>query len=128
MIVLRYNIRGLGKKKKMRDHRKLIQNVKADVCHIQESKPEQVTKHTIKAVWGNNTFDWDFVKSDGSLGGIIMIWNPSVFTKTSSWGVKELLVMNGFLVEDGKWCSIFNVYAPNILTQHWVLWDQMAFW
>lgn len=52
----------------------------------------------IKSVRGSDSFDWDFAKSDGSSGGIITVWNPSIFQKTSSWTVKEMLVVNGYLV------------------------------
>lgn len=80
----------------------------------------------IKSIWGNNNFDWEFAKSDGSSGGIITIWNSLIFQKISPWSVKEMLVVNGFLIEDGKGCMIINVYTPNISSLRWVLWDQIG--
>lgn len=126
MIIVSYNVRGLGKKEKRRDVKELILKVRADVCCLQESKLEIVNQRTIKAIWGRSVCDWDFAKSEGNSGGLITVWNPTVFTKMSAWSCKEFLVINGFLVEDGKRCSIINIYGSNQATQSYALWDQLS--
>lgn len=126
MIILSYNTRGLGKKEKMSDVKELIHKVRADMCCLQESKLETVTQRIIKSIWGRTTCDWEFVKSKGNSGGIISIWNPDIFTKVSSWSCKDFLVLNGFLVKDGKSCVIINIYAPNSASLRYALWDQLG--
>lgn len=126
MILISYNIRGLGKKEKRRDVRDLLRKVRADVYCLQESKLEEVTNRTVRAIWGNSKYDWEFAKSEGNSGGIITIWNPSLFQKMSSWSIKEMLVVNGFLIEDGKNCSIINVYAPSCPSLRLALWDKIS--
>lgn len=88
MIIVSYNIRGLGEREKKRDVKDLIKKVRTDMCCLQESKLEVVNQRIIKATWGNSSCDWDFVKSEGSSGGIISIWNPAIFRKVSSWSNK----------------------------------------
>lgn len=126
MIIVNYNIRGLGKREKRRDVRELIRKVRTDICCLQESKLEVVTKRTVKALLGKANCEWDFAESEGSSGGIITLWNPSVFCKISSWSTKEMLIINGYLVEDGKNCTVVNVYAPNTPSLRWDLWDQIS--
>lgn len=126
MILISYNIRGLGKREKRRDVRDLIKKVRADVCCLQESKLEQVNNRVARSIWGSQNFDWEFSPSEGNSGGIITIWNSSVFQKTSSWCIKEMLVINGFLTEDGNGCTIINVYAPNTPSLRHDLWDKIS--
>lgn len=126
MIILSYNIRGLGKRVKRRDVKDLVRGVKPDFCCLQESKLEQVNPRLIKSIWGNKDFDWDFANSAGRSGGIISIWNPTIFQKTSSWNIKEMFVINGYLIEDGRGCSIVNVYAPGTPAARGLLWDQIG--
>lgn len=126
MIILSYNIRGLSKREKRRDVKDLIRNSRAEMCCLQESKLEVVHQRTINSIWGRSGCDWDFIKSEGNSGGLISIWDTAVFTKISSWGCREFLVIQGFLVEDGSNCTIINVYAPNVPTQRYALWDQLC--
>lgn len=35
-------------------------------------------------------------------------------------------MVNGVFVEDGKRCTIINVYAPNLASLRYVLWDQLS--
>lgn len=126
MIIVSYNIRGLGRRENRKDVKALLRKVKADVCCIQESKLEKVSSRIIKSIWGNTPHDWEFAKSEGSSGGIITIWNPSVFVKSSFWCSKDILLVNGFQVEDGKGCSIINIYALNLSSHRNSLWDQLS--
>lgn len=125
MIILSYNIQGLGKREKRRDVCELIQRVKADICCIQESKLEQFNSRIARSIWGTPNCDWEFAASEGSSGGIVTLWNPLIFQKTSAWSVKEMLVVNGFLVEEGKGFSIINVYASQLPAMRAELWDQI---
>lgn len=110
----------------IRDVRDFVKKVKADVCCLQESKLEHMSNCMARAIWGNSNCEWDFAPSEGSSGGIITLWNPSVFQKTTSWFIKELLVVNGYMIEDVKGCSIINVYARNSSSLRLELWDKIS--
>lgn len=119
-----YNVRGLGRWEKRKGVKEIVRRVKTDVCCLQETKLELVNRRIINSIWWKTPFDWEFAKSEGNSGGLIYVWNTTIFQKVSSWHTKELLVVNGFLIKDGKNCSIINVYAPNFASLRLVLWDQ----
>lgn len=104
----------------------LLKKTKARMCCLQETKLEIVNPRIIRAIWGSNNFDWEFSKSEGSTGGMISIWDPTFFTKTSAWGCRDYLVVNGFLIDDGKNCTVINVYASNSPPLRHQLWDQLG--
>lgn len=126
MIVVSYNVRGLGRREKRKEVKELLRKVKADLCCLQETKLESVNKRIIKSICGNSSCEWEFAESEGNSGGLFSVWNPSIFQKVSSWHTKVLLVLNGYLIEDGKNCTIINVYSPNSPALRSELWDQLA--
>ncbi|KAL8521151.1 hypothetical protein ACS0TY_011630 [Phlomoides rotata] len=100
MKILSYNVRGLGKKAKRREVRDIIKKQKIDLCCIQETKLEEVSKIRCTG------------ESEGRSGGILSIWNNDVFHKSSSWSVRGVLVINGFFTGDNSRGVLMNVYAP----------------
>ncbi|KAL8557651.1 hypothetical protein ACS0TY_004930 [Phlomoides rotata] len=89
MKILSYNVRGLGKKAKRREVRDIIKKQKIELCCIQETKLEEITKFRCMGLWGNSNFDWAFSESVGRSGGILSMWDEDVFHKSSSWNVRE---------------------------------------
>lgn len=117
---------GLEKREKRRDPKELIHETRAEFCCLQETKLEAVNDYIVKSIWGNSICDWDYAESEGSSGGLISIWNSMIFRKVSSWKTKELLVVNGFCVDDGKECIVINIYAPNTASNRNAIWDQLS--
>ncbi|KAL8529977.1 hypothetical protein ACS0TY_007156 [Phlomoides rotata] len=76
-----------------------------------------------KAIWGHRPFDWSYKAAEGNSGGILTMWNPEVFKKTSEWDCRGMLVVNGRWLEDDCRRSIANVYAPNNPTRRGDLWE-----
>ncbi|KAL8548148.1 hypothetical protein ACS0TY_007460 [Phlomoides rotata] len=56
-------------------------------------------------------------------GGLISIWNRKVFSKTSLWHSRELLVSNERWSKDDEKMVIINVYAPCSATEKEGIWD-----
>lgn len=75
------------------------------------------------SIWGNLNFDWASMEAVGKSGGILSIWNDQVFCKTSAWFSKGVLVVNGYLREDGTQICIMNVYAPCVPAEREELWS-----
>ncbi|KAL8483747.1 hypothetical protein ACS0TY_026433 [Phlomoides rotata] len=103
--------------------KKLINSNGIDMCCIQESKLEQVSSRVGNELWPNSDFEWVWKEAEGRAGGLISIWNKNLFTKTSSWHCRGLLVVNGRWREDGGEMVIMNVYAPSALSEKEQLWD-----
>jgi len=77
MIVLSYNVRGLGGRVKRKIVKELVLNHKVDFLAIQESKLEVVTESLCRGSWGGDDCDWAFLPSVGNSCGIISIWRKS---------------------------------------------------
>jgi len=77
MIVLSYNVRGLGGRVKRKIVKELVLNHKVDFLAIQESKLEVVTESLCRGLWGGDDCDWAFLPSVGNSCGIISIWRKS---------------------------------------------------
>lgn len=76
-----------------------------------------------KSLWGNKFCDCASLEAVGKSGGILSIWNEQVFCKTSAWSDKGVLVVNGYLKEDGSQVCVMNVYAPCDTTERRILWN-----
>ncbi|KAL8506366.1 hypothetical protein ACS0TY_017299 [Phlomoides rotata] len=123
MKILCYNVRGLGKKAKRREIRDIIKKQNIDLCCIQETKMEEVSKNRCAGLWGDSNFYWAYSESEGRAGGILSIWKNDVFHKSSSWNVRGVLVVNGFFSEDGGRGVLLNVYAPCSSSEERDLWE-----
>ncbi|KAL8544723.1 hypothetical protein ACS0TY_005092 [Phlomoides rotata] len=103
--------------------RDIIKKQKIDMCCIQETKWEEVTKNRCMGLWGNPNLDWASRESEGRSGGILTIWNNEVFHKSSSWSTRGVLVINGFFTGDGSRGVLMNVYAPCSSPEKTEVWD-----
>ncbi|KAL8498958.1 hypothetical protein ACS0TY_022064 [Phlomoides rotata] len=123
MKILCYNVRGLGKKAKRMEVKDIIKKHKIELCCIQETKLEEVSKIRCMGLWGNPNFDWAYRESEGKSGGIHSIWNKDVFHKSSSWSDRGVLVINGYFTGDGGRGVLMNVYAPCSSSEKNELWE-----
>lgn len=123
MKILSYNIRGLGKRAKRREVREMVKKHRIEFCCIQETKMSNMRDKICKSLWGDKNCEWACMDAEGNSGGILSIWNNEVFSMVSSWFVKGVLVVNGFLKEDGQQVCVMNVYAPCSSTEIFLLWD-----
>ncbi|GJY47483.1 RNA-directed DNA polymerase, eukaryota, reverse transcriptase zinc-binding domain protein [Tanacetum coccineum] len=77
------------------------------------------------SVWGN--FSFDYVHSDavGQSGGILSVWDPSMFQK-SNCSVSDYFVMvYGMWIPSGKNLLVISIYAPQELSEKRMLWDYL---
>ncbi|GJS10022.1 cysteine-rich receptor-like protein kinase 15, partial [Tanacetum coccineum] len=87
-----------------------------------ESLSSEDNRSLIQSMWGHTSFDYVLKKADGKSGGIIAIWDTSMFNLTSS------IIGDGFVALMGKWPSIDTdslivvVYAPLALKRKKKLW------
>jgi hypothetical protein len=78
MIVLSFNVRGLGGVVKHKRIRELVREQHVDFLAIQETKLEVTTDKLCYYLWGDQDCDWAFLPSIGNSGGILSIWRKSV--------------------------------------------------
>lgn len=89
------------------------------MCFIQESKLELVIVNIIRKVWSNDNFDFRFLATDWSFGGVITTWDKGNFQ------VGNYHISKKFIVEEGKWIiedlkatlvNVVNAYALNMVS------------
>lgn len=123
MKIFSFNVRGLGKKAKRREIKEMLKKNNIDFCCIQETKLGSMENRICNSIWGDRNYDWVCKEANGNSGGILSIWNDRVFCKVSAWFADGVLVVNGFLRDEGIHICIMNVYAPCLSFEKMALWD-----
>ncbi|XP_022019896.1 uncharacterized protein LOC110919958 [Helianthus annuus] len=90
---------------------------------IQESKLAAVDDVVLAKIWGGRGFSSASVDSSGLSGGLICIWDPSVFSYVDCSKNRNFLLVNGFLKGCGSPICIINVYTPQGISAKKDLWD-----
>ncbi|GJV24781.1 RNA-directed DNA polymerase, eukaryota [Tanacetum coccineum] len=108
---------------------------------VKETKMKSMELVTIKTLWGNSSFDYALSSSLGNSGGILCVWEPTLFVKDnvslsdnflavmSTWvpsSSKLLIIFDGDFVimgdfnevrmEQERYGSVFNVQVANTFT------------
>lgn len=126
MNFMSLNIRGFGDARKRDWILSLRRLHKFSFIGIQESQLEDpVNRELIKDCWGDINFDYDFMNANGRSGGLISIWDKSMFNSS------EVIKSNSFLIIFGS-CSLFsnlfaivNVYGPQSPSEKRKLWEEL---
>lgn len=87
MKIISWNVRGVGRSKRKVIKDKLV-NSQADVIILQVTKKGVIDRRLVSSIWGVRYTDWVSCPSDGSSGGILVMW------KTKSVTVLEAIVGN----------------------------------
>ncbi|GJU26768.1 RNA-directed DNA polymerase, eukaryota [Tanacetum coccineum] len=116
----------LGSKTKKEWLQELNNKHKVNFLAVQETKLDHISHMDVKYIWGNSNYQ--FVSSDsiGNSGGILCIWEASVFKK------EFVTVSDNFVAIYGSWCSnnskllIVVVYAPQSSACKRLLWEYIS--
>nr|GEV53904.1 RNA-directed DNA polymerase, eukaryota [Tanacetum cinerariifolium] len=120
------DIESLGHKSKKEWIKELNSKPRVNFLALQETKLERVSHMDVKLLWGN--FNFQFISSDsnGSSGGILCVWETSVFKKDNA------TVSDNFIAIYGTWLPSISkilfvvVYAPQQLSMKRSLWDYIT--
>ena len=84
MNVLSLNINGIGVEGKDGWVKKLKDENGISVVALQETLCRDVDTSKVARFWGRKAVDWEVVESSGRSGGLLTLWDPSVFVKGSA--------------------------------------------
>nr|GEX24429.1 RNA-directed DNA polymerase, eukaryota [Tanacetum cinerariifolium] len=121
-----YDMDGLSHKTKKEWVKELNLQHKVNFLALQETKMGRFTHMDVNFIWGNSNYQ--FVSSDSfsNSGGIICIWEATVFKKA------YVSIFDNFIAIYGTWISnnskvlIVVVYAPQSLALKRALWEWMV--
>nr|GEW96768.1 RNA-directed DNA polymerase, eukaryota, reverse transcriptase zinc-binding domain protein [Tanacetum cinerariifolium] len=92
-------IDGIGHKKKNEWVKELNIKHKVNFIALQETKMDRVTQMDVKFIWGNSNYQYVSSDSVGSSGGILCVWEATVFKKDYA------TVSDIFIAIYGTWIS-----------------------
>lgn len=75
MIVLSWNVRGMGNVERRMVIKDVFRSNKVKVALIQESKLSSMTDRIAREAWGGRSTKWICVDAVGSTSGIILFWD-----------------------------------------------------
>ncbi|GJW98801.1 RNA-directed DNA polymerase, eukaryota [Tanacetum coccineum] len=128
MNCLSLNVQGLGSKAKKDWIKELNNKHKVNFLFffVQETKLDCISDMDVKVLWGNYKFEYTISEAVGNSGGILCVWDPSVFRK------EHHVVSNNFVALYGSWVSnqakllVVSIYAPQSITSKRSLWSYIS--
>ncbi|KAL7600586.1 hypothetical protein Lser_V15G21555 [Lactuca serriola] len=73
----------------------LIQKHNLAVVGIQETKRKHMSEMLIRKLWGSSDFEFLSIDSQGNGGGLLSIWNNSLFSKDTVLCSEDCLIFTG---------------------------------
>lgn len=95
MKILSINIIGFGKKEKKEWVKELCQQEKPCVLVVQKTKKKTIDRSWIEWIWGNENFGFVQREASGRSGGILTVWDTSVFMVNEVVGNDRLVAIKG---------------------------------
>ncbi|XP_016185650.1 uncharacterized protein LOC107627319 [Arachis ipaensis] len=92
-----------------------------------ETKKEMVTKFDAVRIWGSDSAGWEFVSSIGASGGLLLIWDETVFKLNNCYKEDRWMCVEGVVVKDNFYCAICLVYGPLVRTEKSSLWEELSY-
>ncbi|GKE71744.1 RNA-directed DNA polymerase, eukaryota [Tanacetum coccineum] len=90
-----------------------------------ETKMEKMEVFCVRNCWGNYEFDFIHSNSVGNSGGILCVWDPNSFRKSSSTISDYFVIVRGVRRKSGTDLIIIAVYAPHDPRDKRMLWDYL---
>lgn len=129
MIIVSWNIRGMGAKIKRSSLRKIINTKKPHFTFLQETKLESIDQKIIKTCWNSDDSSWEFSPASGKSGGILSVWDKKYFNLESIKIEKHWIAMCGVILSKNFKCMLINVYNPCNIDLRKEVWSEIeAFW
>ncbi|GJR77918.1 RNA-directed DNA polymerase, eukaryota [Tanacetum coccineum] len=91
----------------------------------EETKMENMEDFCVRHCWGNSTYDHVHSDAVGNSGGILCVWDPNVYCKSSS------TVSDSFVITRGHWrlsrndMMVIAIYAPQDNRDKQCLWEYL---
>lgn len=126
MIVLSWNIRGLGARIKRSALRKLIASHQPRFVFIQESKKETINPKFIASIWKNSDVNWCASPSNGNSGGLLSMWDSTSFSMQSTLTGRNWIALIGLFPDSDFKCFLLNIYNPCLAHERELVWDEIT--
>ncbi|XP_015166436.1 uncharacterized protein [Solanum tuberosum] len=121
-----WNVRGLNDVGKRRVVRNCIDQWKANIVCLQETKLQGDLQDIVKQIWGGRWNRFAYLEASGTRGGIIMLWDSRVWKgEILQVGAYTLTCSFEALLQNFN-CHISGVYAPNCKVERREVWNELG--
>ena len=104
------NACGVGNRVKQRNIANLCTSNKISFLGIQETQMTSNDLFTLRNLWGNFAFDYTVSYMRGRSGGIVSMWDPTVFIKDGITCTDNTIIVHGEWIFSKFKCYMVNVY------------------
>ncbi|KAK3219251.1 hypothetical protein Dsin_013221 [Dipteronia sinensis] len=126
MIVLSWNIRGLGVVGKRKVMRGLVDRIKPMVLFIQETKLSSYDHKIFSSLGGSLLQKGVGVDAIRASDGLITLWNEDKFVVSNCISRERLIFVIGQMTELKKVVGFCNVYADTVESNRKTLWNDIV--
>ncbi|GKB96821.1 RNA-directed DNA polymerase, eukaryota, partial [Tanacetum coccineum] len=120
------NVQGLGHKTKKEWVKELNNKQGVNFLALQETKLEVISHMDVKFLWGNSNFQFVASGSVSNSGGILCVWEESVFIKDDASISDNFIALYGTWLPTNSKILIVVIYAPQSFALKRILWDYIS--
>ncbi|XP_071705093.1 uncharacterized protein [Rutidosis leptorrhynchoides] len=117
---------GVNFDSKQRWIRNLCNEHAVTILGMQETKLTSPNHAAFKAFWGNFNFKFASSSATGLSGGILTMWDPSIFSCNKVISQNHVLIVEGTLANCSDPYFLVNVYAPQTKIRKRCLWNYIS--
>nr|GEX03201.1 putative RNA-directed DNA polymerase, eukaryota, reverse transcriptase zinc-binding domain protein [Tanacetum cinerariifolium] len=100
----------------------IIENQGAD----DETKMHSISHMEVKFMWGNSNYDYVYIEALGFSGGILCVWEASVFKKDYATISDNFVAIYGTWLPSNSKVLFVAIYAPQQASCKRVLWEYVS--
>ncbi|XP_026410033.1 uncharacterized protein LOC113305152 [Papaver somniferum] len=123
--IISWNLRGLGDVKKRIVVNSVLSKWNADIVLLQEKKLEDMTEMIRKEIWNKPSAKFCFKPSEGTKGGICIMWDGDKFDMVDNLHVIFSLSCMFRCTANNFDFFVSSVYAPNDRKERRILWMEL---
>ncbi|XP_016168830.1 uncharacterized protein LOC107611417 [Arachis ipaensis] len=92
-----------------------------------ETKKAVLTKFEVVQLWGNDAVRWEFVGAESASGGLLLMWDETVFKMNNCYKGDRWLCVDGVLLKNNFLCAFCLVYGAHAREEKLVVWEELSF-
>ncbi|GJU90435.1 RNA-directed DNA polymerase, eukaryota, partial [Tanacetum coccineum] len=124
--ILSLNVQGLGHKTKKEWVKELNNKHGVNFLALQETKMDCISHLDVKFMWGNSNYQFVASDSVGNSGGILCVWEESIFKKENVSMSDNFIAIYGTWLPTNTRILIVAIYAPQPTVLKRILWEYIS--
>ncbi|XP_057755992.1 uncharacterized protein LOC130975184 [Arachis stenosperma] len=111
----------------MRMIKDMKKKFRLNMLGLVETKKHVVTRFDVSRFWGNDSFGWEYVESDGASGGLLLMWDEMSFRMNNCYKGERWLCVEGIILKNNFNCAFFLIYGAHTREEKLVVWEELSY-